>query len=104
VNRSNLHIRILIIFQLFVFSGPYIIKVAHHHNNYSAIKPENKCHLSASDLPCPVCKFEFLTSIVKDIVKFFIYQPLLTVHNLIAKTLFCNIYNIYYSLRAPPVF
>jgi len=103
VKKFNIHIRILIIFQLLVFTGPYVIKSAHHHNFYSFTKNGNKSELSCSDLPCTICKFEFVTSIINDKIIYFVFQPLTRVNNsLIASQVF-NENIFYFSLRAPPL-
>ncbi len=103
MKNKNLHINILIIFQLLVFAGPYAIKSAHHHNFYSYLKNENICLLTVSDQPCTICKFEFVTGFIIDKTLYFVFQPLISLNNPLIDKQVYNENLIYFSLRAPPL-
>jgi hypothetical protein len=103
MNKQRLHIRVLILFQLLIFIGPYAIKYAHHHTNVVKNTFQTSFGLGKTDETCPICKFEFVTSITGVLGQFFLFQPITPYNHPVLATQVFNEAIIYFSLRAPPL-
>jgi hypothetical protein len=77
MKKDNINITILVFFHLLVFTFPFTVKHLHHHktqNIYHQVTGQKL--LSQAEIPCPVCKFEFVSFISKHIRQYCVYLPI----------------------------
>ena len=103
--KKRAYIVFLVLFQLLVFVTPLFIKGTHIHkyeqaNNHSA--GNAKSYTKAVQW-CPIYKFEFVTSIIQDDIRYVLFQQTNRIINI---ELANQIFKISFTsclLRAPPV-
>jgi len=104
LKRKQLYIVFLSWLQLIVLIAAFTIKYTHHHADEQLQKNQtNKgITLSKTENPCPICQFEFVHFISKEIKHTCISQPVSNVINIELSNQIFKISFYSFSLRAPP--
>jgi hypothetical protein len=102
LKKRTIHIVLLALFHLMVFTIPFFVKVYHHHTPIN-VHNNSSINLSQADKNCYICQFEFVTFIAKAQVNSSIIQQTTAVNFPFTCQSGFRAILAFYSLRAPPL-
>jgi hypothetical protein len=94
----------LVLFQLAVFTSPFLIKSFHHHITFQTNLVKSGTTLGNYEKPCLICQYEFVTFELNKPLKYSSELPSAPLKNLVISDQVFFLPIQYYSLRAPPIF
>jgi hypothetical protein len=103
--KNSLNITFLVFIHLCIFITPIAVKAFHYHHHTRSLyyAKTGSLVINTHEKPCPICRYEFVTSIAK---KPFRYSVRLPVAQSITVELTSQVNNfpfLHYSQRAPPI-
>lgn len=101
-NRKK-YLVFLTVFQLMVFSTPYLVKALHHHEVRYVNCPKKGFSLTLPEKVCLICQFEFVSFIHEEHLPYQAYLPKINFEENYEIVWIHKVFTRYFSLRAPPI-